>query len=85
MEKYEKVRSTIKPESFIIDDYSVWINTNITQIEENIGEDKFIGFEYNQIRYMKDEYIQIMNKETQQNKADIDYLSMMTDIDLGGK
>lgn len=85
MEKYEKVRSTIKPESFTIDDYSVWINTNITRIEENIGEDKFIGFEYTQIRYTKDEYIEIINKETQQNKADIDYLSMMTDVDLGGK
>ena len=30
---YERVRSTVRPETVRIDEYSVWINTEISEIE----------------------------------------------------
>jgi hypothetical protein len=58
MVDYGKVRSTIKPESVVIDDYSVWENTNIEAVSENVGtEAEFNGFEYNMVQYDKNEYI----------------------------
>lgn len=58
MVDYGKVKSTIKPESVVIDDYSVWENTNIEAVSENVGtETEFNGFEYNMVQYDKNEYI----------------------------
>ena len=58
MVDYGKVRSTIKPKSVVIDDYSVWENTNIEAVSENVGtETEFNGFEYNMVQYDKNEYI----------------------------
>lgn len=58
MVDYGKVKSTIKPESVVIDDYSVWENTNIEAFSENVGtETEFNGFEYNMVQYDKNEYI----------------------------
>lgn len=58
MVDYGKVRSTIKPEGVVIDDYSVWENTSIEAVSENVGtETEFNGFEYNMVQYDKNEYI----------------------------
>ena len=58
MVDYGKVKSTIKPESVAIDDYSVWENTSIEAVSENVGtETEFNGFEYNMVQYDKNEYI----------------------------
>lgn len=55
---YGKVRSTVKPESIVIDDFSVWQHTDIQEISENIGEEnEFVGYEYGMIQYTKDEFI----------------------------
>lgn len=46
MVDYGKVRSTVKPESIVIDDFSVWQHTNIQEVSENVGEEnEFKGFE----------------------------------------
>lgn len=58
MINYGKVRSTIKPESIVIDEFSVWQHTNIQPVSENVGkENEFVGFEYEMIQYDKDEFI----------------------------
>lgn len=58
MINYGKVRSTIKPESIVIDEFSVWKHTNIQPVSENVGkENEFVGFEYEMIQYDKDEFI----------------------------
>lgn len=58
MVDYGKVRSTVKPESIVIDDYSVWQHTDIQEISENVGEEnEFKGFEFNMVQYTKDEFI----------------------------
>lgn len=58
MVDYGKVRSTVKPESIVIDEFSVWKHTDIQEVSENVGtDDEFIGYEYNMIQYTKDEFI----------------------------
>lgn len=53
-----RVRSTVRPKPVVIDDFSVWIHKNITEISENLGEEnEFIGYEYNMTQYDKNEFI----------------------------
>ena len=65
MIEHGKVRSTVSPEPLIIDDYSVWVHSNITSIEEDNGEESFTGFEYDMVQYEKDEFIKIMTETNQ--------------------
>ena len=59
-----KVRSTVKPKPMVIDEFSVWIHKNITEVSENVGkENEFIGYEYDMIQYEKDEYIQMLDTQ----------------------
>lgn len=72
MKKYEKVKSTIKPDDVVTDAYSVWVHSNITPIKENVGEEnEFIGFEYDMVQYDKDEYIHHITKETNDQITDL--------------
>lgn len=77
MVDYGKVRSTVKPESIVIDDFSVWQHTNIQEVSENVGEEnEFKGFEFNMVQYTKDEFIL-------QQAAENTYLSQqVTDMQL---
>ena len=68
---YERVRSTVRPETVRIDEYSVWINTEISEIEGEQTE-----YEYRMIRYTKDEYIKLMAEKN----AELE--SQLTDTQL---
>lgn len=70
---YGRVRSTVKPDAIVIDEFSVWKNTDIQEVTE--GE--FVGYEYNMIQYTKDEFILI---QTEQNERINSILNTM----LGG-
>ena len=66
MTNYGKVRSTVKPESIVIDEFSVWKHTDIQEVSENVGTDEeFVGYEYNMIQYTKDEFILNQTKENE--------------------
>lgn len=68
------VRSTEKPEPKVMDEYHVYINTNITTYEEDLEEGLIKGYEYHQIQYDKDEYIQLIsdkNSELENQITDI--------------
>lgn len=59
MVDYGKVRSTVKPDPIIIDEFSVWVHTDIQSVSENVGtENEFVGYEFNMKQFDKDEYIQ---------------------------
>lgn len=68
---YERVRSTVRPEPMLFDEYSVWINTEISEIEGEQTE-----YEYRMIRYTKDEYIKLMAEKN----AELE--SQLTDTQL---
>lgn len=59
---YGKVRSTIKPDKVEIDEYSVWVNTNIKEIVVQLEDKSHTEYEFNQVRYTKDEYIKMIDE-----------------------
>lgn len=64
MVNHGTVRSTVKPNELVLDEFSAWINSNITEISENVGgENEFIGYEYECVQYEKDEYIKILSED----------------------
>lgn len=69
---YGKVRSAVKPEPIVIDEFSVWVHTDIQSVSENVGtENEFIGFEYSMVQYGKDEYIQAQAEKNAALKDDL--------------
>lgn len=59
---YGTVRSTIKPDKVKIDEYSVWVNTNIKEIVVHSEDESHTEYEFNQVRYTKDEYIKLIDE-----------------------
>lgn len=66
MVNHGTVKSTVKPSELVIDESSVWVHTNITEVSENVGgENEFIGFQFDCIQYGKDEYIKLLSEKNQ--------------------
>lgn len=66
------IRSTVKPEPKEIDAYSVWINTNIREIQvQNEEDDAHIEYEFDQVQYSKDEYIKMIDDKNTELEATI--------------
>lgn len=59
---YGTVRSTVKPDEVEIDEYSVWVNTNIGKVGVQSEDESHTEYEYNQVRYTKDEYIKLLDE-----------------------
>lgn len=59
MKNHGTVQSTVKPEPIVIDDFSVWKNSNIREISVNDPqmEGKHTEYQYECIQYTKDEFI----------------------------
>lgn len=74
MTDYGIVKSTVRPEEKVVDEYSVWVNTDIA---ETAG-----GWEYHMVQYTKDEYIKLMAEANQKAQADLEYIAMMTEVEL---
>ena len=74
MTDYGIVKSTVRPEAKVVDECSVWVNSDITKTEE--------GFEYHMVQYSKDEYIKLMDEANQKAQADLEYIAMMTEVEL---
>lgn len=64
MTDYGIVRSSVKPEPIKINEYSVYINTDIESINETYEDGtSFNGYSSHMIRYDKDEYIRMIIEE----------------------
>nr|WP_316619111.1 hypothetical protein [uncultured Ruminococcus sp.] len=74
MKDYGIVKSAVRPEEKVVDEYSVWVNTDITQTAD--------GFEYRMVQYTKDEYIKLMDEANRKAQADLEYIAMMTEVEL---
>lgn len=66
------VRGTEKPDKIIIDEYSVWVNTNITEIQVADEGRNHTEWEWDQERYEKDEYIKMMDSKNTALEKQID-------------
>ena len=74
MTDYGIVKSAVRPAEKVVDEYSVWVNTEITQTSD--------GWEYHMVRYTKDEYIRLMDEANRKAQADLEYIAMMTEVEL---
>ena len=74
MKDYGFVQSGVKPEEKVVDEYSVWVNTDISETTE--------GWEYHMVQYSKDEYIKLMDEANQKAQADLEYIAMITEVEL---
>ena len=74
MKDYGTVQSAVRPEEKVVDEYSVWVNTDIAETAD--------GWEYHMVQYTKDEYIRLMGEANQKAQADLEYIAMMTEVDL---
>ncbi len=74
MKDYGFVQSGVKPEEKVVDEYSVWVNTDIAETAD--------GWEYHMVQYTKDEYIKRMDEANQKAQADLEYIAMMTEVEL---
>ena len=74
MKDYGIVQSAVKPDEKVVDEYSVWVNTDITATAG--------GWEYHMVQYSKDEYIRVMDEQNQKTQADVEYIAMMTEVEL---
>ena len=72
MTDYGTVKSSVCPEPMVIDEFSVWINTNIEETTETgEGGEEIKGFQYQMIQYTKDEYIQMMVEKNQKTDQQV--------------
>jgi len=74
MKVYPNTRSNTQPEQKIIDEYSVWIASDIQPVHEAGAEDQdggFDGYEYTLTQYDKDEYIKMMDDRNAALEADL--------------
>ena len=58
---YGKQKSTVRPEELELMETKVFVNSNITEVneDETDGQQGFTGYEFDLIEYTKDEYIKI--------------------------
>ena len=68
MVDYGRIRSTVKPEEKVVDDYSVWVNSDIEKIEvttpvSDEENETHTEYEFNQVQYSKDEYIKMIDEK----------------------
>ncbi len=76
MTEYKNVQSGVKPKETEIDEYSVWVNENIREIEVTDENGAHTEYEYDQIQYSKDEYILLLSEENKNLE------NMLTDTQL---
>ena len=83
MKNYGITRSMIKPPEKDIDEYSVWIASDIKEITEegHEGQPGFTGYKYNLTRYDKDEYIKTLSEQMESAQEALDYLIMNNSSD----
>lgn len=71
MTDYKTVQSMKEPENIVIDEYSVWVNSDIQEIRVMDDNGGHTEFEFHQIQYSKDEYIKLMIEHNQALEAEI--------------
>lgn len=61
MTNYGRIKSAIKPEEKVIDEYSVWVSTDIQEVKTIFEDATYTEYEFNQVQYSKDEYIKMID------------------------
>ena len=67
MTDYGIVKSTVRPEAKVVDEYSVWVNTDIAEITG--------GWKYHMIQYTKDEYLALIDEKNAALSASLRFVT----------
>ena len=67
MKDYGTVESAVKPEPLLVDEYSVWVHTDIEPVER----ENFSGYSYHMVQYGKDEYIRQITTQLESASSQI--------------
>lgn len=67
-----RIRSTVRPDKIVVDDYSVWVNTDVQEVTVTHEGDTHTEYEYHQVQYTKDEYIKMMDSKNTALEKQID-------------
>lgn len=76
MVNHGKVQSDVKPAKMEIDDYSVWVASNIEAVTIENGETTFNGYEYDLVQYDKNEFIMRQQEENNSLQTQINDTQM---------
>lgn len=73
MKNHGTVKSCVQPKAVEIDDFSVWVASDIKSIKEDDSEESqgFSGYEYKLIQYDKDEYIKLISEKNESLETQI--------------
>lgn len=71
MKIYKNVRSTVCPDAIRFDDKSVWVAENIKKVEIEYDGEICTEFEFDQKRYSKDEYIQLIDGKSKELESQL--------------
>ena len=75
MKYFENVHSMTKPLNKVIDEYSVYINTDIKEVTVEHGVEPWkttcTEYEFNQTQYTKDEYIKLIDDRNEELEAQV--------------
>ena len=63
MVNHGKVRATKAPENIVIDEFSVWVSENVTEVTVTDEQGTHTEYEFNLKQYGKDEYIHAMDDQ----------------------
>lgn len=66
MVDYGRIRSTVRPEEQVVDEFSVWVNTDIQEVKVDHDGDVHTEFEFKQIQYSKDEFIELISEQNKE-------------------
>lgn len=70
---YGRIRSTVKPEEKVVDEFSVWVNTDVQEVQVTDDQGNHTEYEFHQVQYDKDEFIKVIddkNAELEQQITD---------------
>ncbi len=71
MVNYGIVHSESSPAEIEITDYNVYVASNIHQYHAEIDGHEVNGYEYNYVKYTKDEYIQLLAQQSQRLEEEL--------------
>ncbi|MBR1620069.1 hypothetical protein IJ674_09280 [bacterium] len=58
---YGRIRSTVRPEEKVVDEFSVWVNTDVQEVQVSDDQGNHTEYEFHQVQYDKDEFIKVMD------------------------
>lgn len=80
MVKYEGVQGSLEASApLIVGLTTVYVHTNVTKVLDDEGQETGL-YQYDEVQYDKDEYIKLMSETDTANRADIDYLLLLSEF-----